>query len=95
MRAMIDCYAVLAFPMAAFFQEVMKVNWRKFAMIIVIALLIALNQVQTYQYRYRIIHWEEMSKQAYWYVFLKLHLTEDQERKLQTLLDPIGPEIRR
>lgn len=37
-----------------------------------IVLLIALCQVQTYQYRYYIIHWENMTREKYWDVFLKL-----------------------
>jgi hypothetical protein len=39
---------------------------------IIIVLLIALCQFQTYQYRYNFIHWEEMTKEKYWDVFLKL-----------------------
>ncbi len=41
----------------------------------VISLLICLTvlcQIQTYQYRYYIIHWEDMTREAYWDDFLKL-----------------------
>jgi len=38
----------------------------------VLVLLIALNQFQTYQYRYYIIHWDQMTKERYWDVFLSL-----------------------
>lgn len=34
--------------------------------------LLTLNQVQTYQYRYYIIHWDSMDKDLYWDVFLRL-----------------------
>ena len=33
---------------------------------------ILLCQIQTYQYRYFIIHWEDMNEEKYWEVFLKL-----------------------
>ena len=37
-----------------------------------IVLCILLCQIQTYQYRYFIIHWEDMNREKYWEVFLKL-----------------------
>ncbi|HEY4800346.1 MAG TPA: hypothetical protein VII99_14795, partial [Bacteroidia bacterium] len=37
-------------------------------------LCIVVCQIQTYQYRYGIIHWEEMNKEKYWDVFLKIDL---------------------
>ena len=45
----------------------------------IIILLISLNLVQTYQYRNGIIHWDHMTKEAYWNVFLKTEMT-DKER---------------
>lgn len=44
----------------------------KITLPILIFLLIALCQFQTYQYRYYIIHWEEMTKEKYWDVFLSM-----------------------
>jgi hypothetical protein len=37
-----------------------------------IFLLIVLCQIQTYQYRYYIIHWADMTEEKYWDVFLKI-----------------------
>lgn len=39
---------------------------------VLIVLLIALCQFQTYQYRYYVIHWENMTKEKYWNVFLSM-----------------------
>jgi hypothetical protein len=47
-------------------------NLLKIIFPVVIFLLIALCQFQTYQYRYYIIHWENMTKEKYWDVFLSL-----------------------
>lgn len=44
----------------------------KAGFIILILGCLALNQIQTYQYRYQMIHWEDMNKEKYWDVFLKL-----------------------
>jgi hypothetical protein len=37
-----------------------------------IILIIGLCQFQTYQYRYYVIHWEDMTKEKYWDSFLSL-----------------------
>lgn len=37
-----------------------------------IFLCIAVGQIQTYQYRYYQIHWENMTKEKYWDVFLRI-----------------------
>lgn len=42
-------------------------------------LLTALNQFQTYQYRYYIIHWDQMDSEKYWDVFLSLEKPEQSE----------------
>ncbi len=39
---------------------------------ILLIALVALCQIQTYQYRYYLIHWEDMTKEKYWEVFLKI-----------------------
>lgn len=45
----------------------------KIAMGITITLLVVLCQIQSYQYRYYIIHYSEMTKEKYWDVFLELN----------------------
>lgn len=42
-------------------------------------LLSALNQFQTYQYRYYVIHWDQMDSEKYWDVFLSLEKPEQSE----------------
>jgi len=53
------------------------VNWavrKKIRMLVsgLIALSIMVNQVQTIQYRYYMIHWSEMNRQKYWDTFLNI-----------------------
>ena len=40
--------------------------------VLLIALLIIICQIQTYQYRYYHIHWSDMTKAKYWSVFLRI-----------------------
>jgi len=44
----------------------------RFLYVILILLFIGLNQIQTLQYRYYIIHWSEMDKESYWDTFLDI-----------------------
>jgi hypothetical protein len=48
-----------------------RISTRILASMILIA-LVAFCQFQIYQYRYYLIHWEDMNQEKYWSVFLKL-----------------------
>jgi len=86
-RAFIDSYTLLAFPFAAFAQWVLfqlsskqspllkRITRTAFASILV--LLVSFSIFQTVQYRVGLIHWNSMTKKAYWSVFLTMHPKED------------------
>lgn len=88
LRSFIESYALLALPMGAIFQSLHKIRWSRYLLLLIIVLSGILNQIQTYQYRHYYIHWDSMSKNAYWYVFLKMNLNEDEKKHLQQLLVP-------
>lgn len=52
--------------------ENIKIKWRKVTFVSTIILLILICQIQTYQYRYNVIHWSEMNREKYWEVFLRI-----------------------
>jgi hypothetical protein len=70
LRAFIDYYPFLALMIG---YTVMLFNSKVYKTIIVQLLLLALviNQIQGYQYRHFILHWDAMDKEKYWQVFLK------------------------
>ncbi len=88
MRTMIESYALLAFPMAVMFEILLKQKILRLISLFVVACLITLNQIQTFQYRHQIIHWDSMTRQAYWYVFLKTKLIPEERENLELLLEP-------
>lgn len=47
---------------------------QRFWLVGILSLVLLLCQVQTYQYRYYIIHWEDMDAALYWEHFLQLQL---------------------
>lgn len=93
LRAFIESYALLALPMGAFYQHLFKAAWSKYLLMLAITSLCTLNQVQIYQYRHAIINYDSMTKKAYWYVFFKTTINEEEKKTLDTLLS--APEWQR
>jgi hypothetical protein len=71
MRPMVDYFPLFAIVLALLLKKIEKQK----AIASVVALFaiaaIGLNLVQTYQYQVRILHPDAMTKDKYWYVFLK------------------------
>lgn len=71
-RALIESYAIWAMPMAAMIEWLLSHGRiAKGAAALAIAILVCLNLFQTEQYRRTLIHWDSMSRDAYWSVFLQ------------------------
>ncbi|CAA6827054.1 MAG: Unknown protein [uncultured Aureispira sp.] len=69
MRPLVETYAVLAFPTAALLHYCSAFRVKKHILNTIIILLIGLNQFQSHQFQYLMIHWDAMSKAAYWNIF--------------------------
>lgn len=76
-RAMIDFYPILAISLGYFLSE----HWKKWILAVVGA-LIAFNLFQTYQVRQRIFHGSNMTKEAYFSVFLQTTPMTPQQKLL-------------
>ncbi|MEW6468740.1 MAG: hypothetical protein AB1458_07435 [Bacteroidota bacterium] len=70
-RVMID-YLVFIALLLAFAYKQFEARISKAVLTVTIVLTVLLCQFQTYQYRYHLIHWEDMSKEKYWEVFLRM-----------------------
>jgi hypothetical protein len=71
LRAMIESYALLALPLGAFYTACIQSKKGMALLVFAILAFTTLNLFQTWQYRKRIIHWDSMTKEAYWAVFGK------------------------
>ncbi len=71
-RALIESYVLLSVPFAAFVSFVIqkKTVW-KTAFFSLLILFITLNVFQTFQYSKGIIHWDSMTKKAYWDTYIR------------------------
>jgi hypothetical protein len=71
-RAFIDMYGLLAIAMGSLFAWFgNKLMWIRAAGIVMIFVLIKFQLFQSTQYRNGSIHWDSMTKEAYWDSFLK------------------------
>ncbi|HLG04130.1 MAG TPA: hypothetical protein VI731_11080 [Bacteroidia bacterium] len=61
-------FALLLF----FLLRALKNTTQKIILVSLLVVLALFCQFQTYQYRYYLIHWSEMTREKYWDVFLKL-----------------------
>jgi hypothetical protein len=93
LRSLIDIYPLFALPLAfsleGFKNQFIKLGFRLFLITAVL-----LNLVQTYQYRYRIIHPDSMNFEKYVYIFLK---TSERYRDVLSggpdeLFEPVSPK---
>jgi len=72
-RPMIDIYGILAISLAVFLFWLSKQKFVvRTVLYTILSLMIILGVFQTTQYRYEVIHWDSMSKKAYWDRFGKL-----------------------
>ena len=76
-RALIESYAILSVPMATFIAWSWKGRWYlKTIVLLLSAWFIFYNIFQTRQYYFGSIHWEGMTKEAYWDSFLRYRPSE-------------------
>jgi len=89
MRALVQTYALLIIPFAYFIEwifEVVNSISIKYAMVIIMLFFCFLNIFQTNLYKHGIISYDSMTKEAYWFTFLKKKYTKEELLHLETLL---------
>src|ERR1051326_6156099 len=73
LRAYVETYPVMAFPMATFYDFFMgRKIYLRASIFVLSLLLIALNIFQEWQFENNLIHFAGMTKKSYWLGFLKI-----------------------
>jgi hypothetical protein len=70
-RPMIDATAIMSIPLAACYAYLFKWKFSKYAVSVLTVVLVANCLFQTMQYRRGVIHWDSMSKEAFWSIIGK------------------------
>jgi hypothetical protein len=82
-RALVEFYVVMSFPLAAFFTYISHRNTIfKGLTTVLVVLLIWLNLYQNQQYRSTLLHYDSMSKEAYWAIWGRQSWPENYEQML-------------
>lgn len=84
-RALIDAYPILAIGLASFISWAFQAKIGKILTIPALSFLLFLSVFQTWQYRFTLIHWDSMTKELYWKVFLKTKRPADYDKYLRTV----------
>lgn len=82
-RPMIDYYGILAIPLTAFIQYMLSLrSWKKKLIISLFSISILFGAYHHLQYYYGAIHWDAMTKEAYFYNFGKIKKTDKLQKYL-------------
>ncbi len=82
-RPMIDILPIVGLSVAAFFDFIYTKKIKVIASTAAITILLVLYSLfNDYQYRLTLIHWDGMTKEAYWEVFLKTHFPDNLEQAI-------------
>ncbi|HEY9114979.1 MAG TPA: hypothetical protein VIN10_09765 [Bacteroidales bacterium] len=84
-RPMIDTYAIYAIPLAAFVQFfINKKIWKQLAIGSIFIFFIYFNTFQIRQYNIALLHYANMTKEAYWGILFKMHYPDNYVDLIQT-----------
>jgi hypothetical protein len=94
-RIYIDMYGILALPLAAFVTAVLEHRKKlvRFGISGFLVCLMFFQLLQTRQYRGTAIHWDSMSKKAYWYNFQRVRHRQSLEYVHRNLLSKNDEEL--
>lgn len=87
MRAMVQYYAFLAFPLAAVIAFMTKRRWSAILLAPMIAFSVYYGYFYNYKYRTWTLHWDSLSKEAYWHTFMKKRFTEEEYVEFEEKLE--------
>ncbi|MFI5222597.1 MAG: hypothetical protein ACHQK8_09740 [Bacteroidia bacterium] len=80
MRALVHHYAYLAFPMAACYDFILN-RFKKIIIYFVISVMMFYSLYCSYRYKSLVIHWDSMTKEAFWFGFFKVRWSSREESK--------------
>jgi len=86
MRALIECYAVLAIPLATFLTWMVKQKLpAKIPLLIIFVAITTLSVFHTFRYHFGTIHYDAMTKEAYFHSFWRVRSNKEFK---SLLIDP-------
>lgn len=81
-RVMVEYLPFFAIMLGVFLNGISSFAIKKMIFVLLF-LAIIINQIQTLQYRYYVIHWSEMDREKYWDVFLDIDPIMERKEELK------------
>lgn len=78
-RPMVDWYPLLMMPFAVLLQWAFRRFWPSLLLLLLLPAVVDLSLAQQFQYKHGILHFDSMSKQAYWAIFYNKPVPADFE----------------
>ena len=82
---MVEYYALLIFPLAAFIDKISTIKYLNYSFIFIFGFTIFYNVLGTDKKIWSELHWDSMSKESFWYTFSKIGLNEEEKKLLEIL----------
>ena len=80
-RAMVEFYAFLIFPLAVFIEKIAKIRYINYAFILVFIFTTFYNILGTHKKTWWQLHWDSMTKEAFWITFSEIDLSWENKQK--------------
>ncbi|MEN8927264.1 MAG: glycosyltransferase family 39 protein [Flavobacteriales bacterium] len=84
-RSMVEYYALLIFPLAAFIDKIAKIKYLNYSFILIFGFTIFYNVLATHKKNWWELHWDSMSKESFWYTFSRMGLDGAEKKMLESL----------
>ena len=84
-RSMVEYYALLIFPLAAFIDKISTIKYLNYSFIFIFGFTIFYNILGTDKKIWSELHWDSMSKESFWYTFSRIGLNKEEKIELETL----------
>jgi predicted tellurium resistance membrane protein TerC len=84
-RSMVEYYALLIFPLAAFIDKMITTKYLNYSFILIFGFTIFYNILGTHKKNWWEVHWDSMSKESFWYTFSRTSLNGEEKKVLETL----------
>ena len=82
-RAMVEFYAFLIFPLAVFIERIAKVKYLNYGFIAIFMFTTFYNILGTHKKSWWQLHWDSMTKEAFWITFSEIDVSSENHQKLE------------
>ena len=85
-RVMVEYYALLIFPLASAIHYFRKIKFVNIGLVLVLLFCISFNYIATHKYKWSQLHWDSMTKKAFFQTFSHPKMNQIHKEKYESCL---------